>query len=125
MHSSPQEPRFPDVLARCAATPELVSEFDRLTGTSLSKIGFRSPIDHMIDEATGFERDQLRQFVQFVFRYVYVPLLGRPMDSVSDCRNEDDLLWYFVGVYGLDKVPTIDELRAASKPITNIDEAVN
>lgn len=100
-----------------AATPELVREFDRLSGTQIGRMGTRSPVVAMVDEATGFEADQLRQFVQFVFRYVYVPLLGRPMSCLSDCLDEEDLKWYLIGTYGMDHLPSLAELRATSKPL--------
>lgn len=62
---------FADVLAACAKSTEFVAEFDRLTGCRLSEVGQRSGIDRMIDEATGWEREQLRRFCWFVYETVW------------------------------------------------------
>lgn len=70
---------FEGCLMECANTPELVKEFDRLYGCQLSTLHLRSPITRMVDEATGFERDQLRKFVAFVFRFVWVPMASVPL----------------------------------------------
>jgi len=67
---------FGQVLNVTAETPELVREFDRLCGTHLATIGTRAPIDRMIDEATGRERDEVMKFAAFVFEFVWLPLLS-------------------------------------------------
>lgn len=66
---------FPECVQHCAAVPEFVAEFDRLSGTEVGRIGRKAPIDALIDEATGREEDDLRQFTAFVFAYVWVPLM--------------------------------------------------
>ena len=68
---SPDALTFHDVLMECAGTPELVREFNRLTGHSLME---GSPIERMVDEATGREEQALCDFTAFVFECVYVPL---------------------------------------------------
>lgn len=62
---------FRDTLDMCAANPEFVAQFDRLTGHNLSEIGKRAPLDAMIDEATGRDRMALLAFVIFVDEVVW------------------------------------------------------
>lgn len=69
---------FDAVVQQCAATPEFVAEFDRLTGSRLSSIGRRSPLDAMIDGATGWEDEQLRRFCVFVAETVWATLPAPP-----------------------------------------------
>ena len=48
---------------------ELVSEFDRLTGSNLSLKG--SPLDLLIDESCDRFRDEARSFIFFVYDAVW------------------------------------------------------
>lgn len=45
---------FQEALTQCIKTPELVQEFNRLTGCSLG-IDDRPPVVRLIDEATGYQ----------------------------------------------------------------------
>ena len=63
---------FEEVVQECLATPELVREFDRLRGTSLSATG----INAAVDQATGKRAEDLRKFFAFVKEYVWVRLLA-------------------------------------------------
>ena len=65
---------YNECLMAVAGNAELVREYDRLCGTDLSHIGTRSPLVAMIDEATGYERDTLLQFMVFVFECIYLTL---------------------------------------------------
>ena len=66
------DPVFLLCLREAAATPELVEQFDRLSGTNLARRG--SPLDLMIDDATGRTDAALIGFVEFVRVAVYEPL---------------------------------------------------
>lgn len=52
--------------------PELVAEFDRLTGFDLSRKG--APINLMIDDATGHTDEAAKAFLKFVDECIYQPL---------------------------------------------------
>lgn len=65
---------FQECVLQCAANKELVAEFDRLSGTSLGES--RSPLDRLIDEATGREEDEIKEFVKFVFLCIWLPLIS-------------------------------------------------
>lgn len=65
---------FAECLFHAANTPELVREFDRLSGTHLSTIGNRPGLHALIDEATGRDDEDVRKFVAFVFAAVWLPL---------------------------------------------------
>ncbi len=52
-----------------ANTPELVAEYDRLSGTNLSRRG--TPLDLMIDDAVGRQEKEMHGFVEFVRECIY------------------------------------------------------
>lgn len=70
---------FIECLRACAAHSELVENFNRLTG---SRLGIdRSPVEALVDQATGYEEvlaaqqaAQCAQFVQFVFDAIWTRL---------------------------------------------------
>lgn len=70
---------FEECLMECASQPELVQQFNRLTGSNLGEK--RSPIDIMVDNATGYENivaaqqnEQCARFVEFVYNCVWLRL---------------------------------------------------
>ena len=65
---------FWECVSVCASQPSLVAEFDRLSGHHLSTIAGRSPLDMMIDEATGRDRAAIEQFLEFVWDCVWIRL---------------------------------------------------
>lgn len=50
-------------------TPELVQEFERLYGTNLVRV---TPIEEMIDRATGKREDDIQAFLRFVWNCVFI-----------------------------------------------------
>lgn len=58
---------FLECLEMCIHTP-LVAEWERLSG---KKIVPASPLDRMIDEATGYNMVVMKEFVDFVYTYVF------------------------------------------------------
>jgi len=65
---------FTDCVLECGKNTELVEQFDRLTGSSLSKLGSRSGFDRMIDDATGYDRAQAAKFAAFVYETIWIRL---------------------------------------------------
>jgi len=65
---------FGQCLLECSSNEEFVAEFDRLTGSSLSKLDLRSGIDRMIDKTTGYEKAQAQKFAAFVYEVVWTRL---------------------------------------------------
>jgi hypothetical protein len=63
---------------------ELFKEFDRLFGYELARIGKASPMEQMIDEATEYQEEILRHFVEFVHD-IYMRI---PDDVIRDMRLE-------------------------------------
>jgi|GEM_PF-4053685 len=61
---------FREVLMIAAGTPELVAQFDRLTGANLSRKGL--PIELLIDDVTGRMESDLRKFIEFVWDGVFL-----------------------------------------------------
>ena len=68
-----------DCVVHCAGVPELVAEFDRLTGSNLSLRG--TSLDLMIDEATGRQREEMREFTAFVFECIWLPLIAPSLSA--------------------------------------------
>lgn len=71
---------FEECLKKCAETDELVKEFDRLNNTHLSTLSQRTPLDRMIDEATGRDREAVQKFAGFVTEFIWLPMI------TSQCR---------------------------------------
>jgi hypothetical protein len=59
----------------CIGTPELIKEWNRLTGHSMGKR--RDGITLAIDKACGYDQDEaaIPDFVDFVYEYIWLPLL--------------------------------------------------
>ena len=76
---------FRQCMAESMTCPELVAEFDRLTGSNLSLKG--SPINLMIDDATGRIAGNFAAFMGFVMEFVYLRL---PPDALVPIRDDPD-----------------------------------
>lgn len=67
-------------------TPELVAQFNRLTGCKLLQSTSRNPLEIAIDKACGYdgERDEdWRRWSQFVIDCIWLPL---PQEAQDDFR---------------------------------------
>jgi hypothetical protein len=71
---------FKDVLFYCAGQDEFVAQWERLRGVRLP----RSPIEKMIDEATGNDSAIARLFINDVFDLVWSRLTG---NGVAPCSR--------------------------------------
>jgi hypothetical protein len=72
---------FEDCVKECFMTPDFVKQFNRLTGCKLLEDN-RTPIDRMIDSATGYDkeidaqqREYFRRFLSFVFEFVWLRII--------------------------------------------------
>jgi hypothetical protein len=59
---------FIEVLWICLNAREFVVEWERVSGMSLFP---KSPLDKMIDEATGYDKVVMSAFADFVYDYVF------------------------------------------------------
>jgi hypothetical protein len=72
---------FNECLIECCKNTELVNQFNRLQGTNISFQDKRVPIEKMIDETTGYDNpfknshEDMMKFFDFVFEYVWLPLV--------------------------------------------------
>lgn len=64
---------FREVVLQCAGNDALVSEFDRLSGTELRKIG-RAGVEAMERNPSEREKEMLYAFVVFVYDAVWTRL---------------------------------------------------
>ncbi|MBD5534572.1 MAG: hypothetical protein HDQ99_02710 [Lachnospiraceae bacterium] len=71
---------FLNVCSLCLENDSLVNEFCRLKG--LKRPDKRSPIEIQIDSACGYDAgmDFMRQFIEFIREFIYIPLLARQMN---------------------------------------------
>lgn len=60
---------FPEVVMECFDNPDLMREYRRLKGGDFGLP--KSPVDAMVDDATGFVDEQAKEFVQFVWDVVW------------------------------------------------------
>jgi hypothetical protein len=59
----------------CVKSDDFVKEYIRLTGNNiLSLVKPTSPINKLIDDSSGYTKDQLQKFVNFVYTTIYLPL---------------------------------------------------
>lgn len=72
---------FYECLMECAGNQDLVDQFNRLTGRKVGVADIRSPLDRMIDKASGYEEtltlkceDDLRAFIDFCYEAVWARL---------------------------------------------------
>ena len=77
------DPAYQQCLVEACNTPELIENFERLSGCKISRIAKGSSIEKMIDQVTGFRDDQLRQFAKFVHDSVYMRL---PDEAINALR---------------------------------------
>lgn len=76
------DPAFHRCLNECIETPELVENFDRLYGATLA--ARKSPIETMVDVATGKREDDMRAFTAFVHDSVYLRLSDAALESLRE-----------------------------------------
>lgn len=65
---------FADCLIVCLFMPEFVQQWERLTGMRLLPA---SPLDRMIDKATGYDLTVMAEFADFVYRCVFSTIESR------------------------------------------------
>ncbi|MDR2834532.1 MAG: hypothetical protein LBV67_12565 [Streptococcaceae bacterium] len=66
--------KYHETVLECYNNDEFLAEFNRLTGYQLKMN--KTPIEFLIDEATGVVDEQLREFFAFVYEYVYNKFLS-------------------------------------------------
>jgi hypothetical protein len=71
------EQSFFNLVSYCASQPELVAQFNRLTGCKLGQSANRTAWERAIDDATGApgeSADDMRAFVTFVYECFWLRL---------------------------------------------------
>lgn len=71
---------FEACLRAAILNPDLIAQFNRLTGSTLG-VDNRKPIERMIDEESGYQEvldlktaAEMEEFAGFVFMHVYLPI---------------------------------------------------
>lgn len=79
------DPAFLACLGEAINTPELVRQHDRLYGSTLmSRV---TPIERMVDKATGKADDDMKAFVEFVHRYIYLTLDDASIEALRTFKE--------------------------------------
>lgn len=69
---------FQECVLQCFDNPDFLIEFDRLAGCHLTTKKPRSAIEAMVDDATGFDDQQLdldmQKFIAFIYEVVWLRL---------------------------------------------------
>ncbi|WP_368640452.1 hypothetical protein ABRZ04_04355 [Castellaniella ginsengisoli] len=79
------DPAFLACLSEAINTPELVRQHDRLYGSTL--MSRATPIEQMVDRATGKTNDDMRAFVEFVHRCIYLTLPDEAIESLRQIKE--------------------------------------
>lgn len=77
------DPAFIACLHEAIGNQELVSNFDRLRGATLTTR--KSQIEAMVDTATGKQHEDIKSFTEFVHDAIYMRL---PSDAIESLRNQ-------------------------------------
>jgi hypothetical protein len=88
LHLAYLDPAFQKCLGNAISEPGLLKNFDRLNATSLSTLHLKSPIDRLIDEATGHQEESLRKFLKFVYTTIYLALPDEVVDDLRGCMQD-------------------------------------
>lgn len=79
---------FIDCVARCAQEPELVANFNRLSGCNFGQSLRRTPLEVAIDEAAGYGGENpadMAAFIAFVYDCIWSRL---PPGAFCDVETE-------------------------------------
>lgn len=63
---------FIDCVNQCIENKQFMDEYRRM---SWSKIGKTTPVEKLIDQATGNDRKEVQEFLEFIDECVWKPLL--------------------------------------------------
>jgi len=70
---------FEETVRTCLDTPEFMENYRRLRKVSLG-LQSRSPIEWMIDEATGREKKEMFDLCDFIRDYIWLPVVTKQTD---------------------------------------------
>ncbi len=86
---------FAEACAEAAVMPEFVKQYNRLTGNNLHFSKPRSPIESMVDSATGykgFDEEEMRKFADFFYEFVWSRLpdeyFANNMKEETPCQSK-------------------------------------
>ncbi len=85
---------FLDVVSETLGQPELIKQFNHLTGCELG-VDTRKPIEKMIDDATGYQKEldkkqleYMGKFLWFVYQTIWLPLANQfPEEFVTEAKS--------------------------------------
>lgn len=66
---------FKDVVMECFKNKSFVKEYDRVAKTNI--LARKTSIENIIYEATGLRDIELLGFIDFVFNFIWVPMLEK------------------------------------------------
>ena len=67
------EENIKDTVIKCYENEQFVSEYNRLTNSNFRET--KTPLEQMIDIEIGKTSDEILKFIDFVFKFVVIPVL--------------------------------------------------
>jgi len=74
-------PTLEETIKMCLENQEFMKEYERLLG---QKLVAGSPIEKMIDEATGYDKKLTNDFFNFIREYIWMPVVVEMMKNKKD-----------------------------------------
>ena len=62
-----------DTFIKCYENKQFIAEYNRLTNSNFKEV--KTPLEQMIDIETGKTSDEILKFIDFVFKFVVIPVL--------------------------------------------------
>ncbi len=62
-----------DTFIKCYENKQFIEEYNRLTNSNFKEV--KTPLEQMIDIETGKTSDEILKFIDFVFKFVVIPVL--------------------------------------------------
>ena len=74
-------PTLEETIKMCLENQDFIKEYERLLG---QKLVAGSPIEKMIDEATGYDKKLTNDFFNFIRDYIWMPVVVEMMETKKD-----------------------------------------
>ena len=73
------EENIKDTVIKCYENEQFVSEYNRLTNSNFRET--KTPLEQMIDIEIGKTSDEILKFIDFVFKFVVIPVLLKKREN--------------------------------------------
>lgn len=74
-----------DAVIKCYENKQFIAEYNSLTNSNFREV--KTPLEQMIDIETGKTSDEILKFIDFVFKFVVIPVL-LDKENIGVRKNE-------------------------------------